>query len=75
MTTSTAALGPSARMTHRTPAGHKRNEVREKKEELTYVIKISSEMCLRSVIHITMTAVNALGGSDEMMIVKEAQIR
>ena len=29
MTMSTAALGPSARMTHRTPAGHARNPVRK----------------------------------------------
>lgn len=33
MTTSTAALGPSARMTHQIPAGHKQNQVRETEDE------------------------------------------
>lgn len=39
MTMSTAALGLSARMTHQTPAGHKRNQVRETEDKLKYVKK------------------------------------
>lgn len=49
MTTSTAALGLSAHMTHQTPAGQTTNQVRETEEELKCVSHtFSGEISLRS---------------------------
>jgi len=71
MTTSTAAPGPSANMTHRTPAGHKRNTVREMEEGIS---TNSLVRCLRTVNKHRNDNSDSLVGSDEMMLMKEAQI-
>lgn len=68
MTTSTAALDLSARMTHQTPAGHVRKQVREIK--LKY-ITFSGEICSR---RFSVKVVNSPVGSNEMKLMMEARI-